>query len=315
MDLSQVDLIANGIIQGISFPLDWIAIQAITYIGHPIFWFIVLAWIYWNGSKKQCYWLVNLVAFSGIIVGFLKAIIAKPRPCQACGTNADYCDSSSSMPSGHATLATGMLGFFWLKIKKYFLGFALLSLLVMFSRIWLQQHFLSDVIVGGLIGLALGWIFFKLAESKKINLTKDKPTSVLIVANALFVLYLMLKFGELAWHAGIFLGFFAGFIQTLDLKEDLNKKSRLFYNICGFALVGFVAFPLLLTPDIQLFGWLKFLHAFIVGFLISMYPFVAIIFEGMKFGKKTIERKQISAKNKKRKSIKRKANRKNKRKR
>lgn len=114
-------------------------------------------------------------------VFILKNIFNIPRP-----TNAFYVEQSPSFPSGHAAIAIALYGFLFatiwqhdvakampskhekhhLKNKSLFL-LALLIILIGVSRLYLGVHYLSDVLVGYLIGFL--WLYFAL--SRKSNWT------------------------------------------------------------------------------------------------------------------------------------------------
>ncbi len=73
----------------------------------------------------------------------------------------------SSFPSGHTTtaFATATTIVLFQKTKSWQLPILLFAAMVGYSRIYLSQHFLGDVIVGAVIGTVFGvfcsWIIFK----------------------------------------------------------------------------------------------------------------------------------------------------------
>lgn len=115
--------------------------------------------------------LLIAVGGSAASVYFLKHIFYRARPL----TEALYLESSSSFPSGHATMAMALYGFiFWAvykfdhhKIKKIFLIFlGILIPLVGISRLYLGVHYLSDVLAGFAIGLFWLWLSHLIAKSE-----------------------------------------------------------------------------------------------------------------------------------------------------
>ena len=72
-----------------------------------------------------------------------------------------------SFPSGHTMTAFVLAGFMALTFRNTYwsVGFLLAAILVAVSRIYLNQHFLIDTLVGGSVGLFLAWIFHKLFRS------------------------------------------------------------------------------------------------------------------------------------------------------
>lgn len=80
--------------------------------------------------------------------------------------NFDY-HSDYSFPSGHATscfaIFTILAYHFEVKIS-YQLVFALLAISVAFSRVYLSQHFIQDIIAGSMIGYifsSISWIYLQ----------------------------------------------------------------------------------------------------------------------------------------------------------
>jgi membrane-associated phospholipid phosphatase len=74
--------------------------------------------------------------------------------------------SNSSFPSSHAANAAALalvLGMRWPRLSPVL---ALLAGLVAFSRVYLNRHFLSDVLMGAAIGVALSWLTVRWLRSR-----------------------------------------------------------------------------------------------------------------------------------------------------
>lgn len=69
--------------------------------------------------------------------------------------------SNSSFPSSHAANAAALALVFAARWKRLAIGFALLAALVAFSRMYLNRHFLSDVLAGAAIGVGLSWLVLR----------------------------------------------------------------------------------------------------------------------------------------------------------
>lgn len=83
----------------------------------------------------------------------------------------------NSFPSGHATQAFAILMclvFFSRRVEYKFLFF-IIALLAAFSRVYLSQHWLTDIAAGSLIGLTTSIIFYKLILSNNKFEKLNKP--------------------------------------------------------------------------------------------------------------------------------------------
>jgi len=74
----------------------------------------------------------------------------------------------NSMPSGHTVTVFCVFTFFALISERKLNGFLFFMIAVItgFSRIYLSQHFLSDVLTGSLIGVSFALIFYYIFEVK-----------------------------------------------------------------------------------------------------------------------------------------------------
>ena len=73
---------------------------------------------------------------------------------------------NSSFPSSHAANAAAIALVLALRWPRLSPAFALLAALVAFSRVYLNRHFLSDVLVGAAIGVALSWLTVRWLRSR-----------------------------------------------------------------------------------------------------------------------------------------------------
>ena len=111
--------------------------------------------------KKKLYeWILFFyvsVISAQAITYLIKILVNRPRPL-----NELLIQNNFSFPSGHATIAASMylfIAYYFYSQRKYkntkkliAISASLLVLCVGFSRIFLSVHYLSDVLVGYLIG-------------------------------------------------------------------------------------------------------------------------------------------------------------------
>jgi membrane-associated phospholipid phosphatase len=153
-----------------------------TNVGNGVF-AIILGLIYIFIVKRQEEGITIICSFllSGLIAQIIKHLISFPRPKSVFGINEQHYfitgieyAFNNSFPSGHSAtaFAAATVVVLTMKNKKWQLPILLLAILVGFSRIYLGQHFLLDVIVGALIGIisGLGCVnFLRKYQLKKLN--------------------------------------------------------------------------------------------------------------------------------------------------
>ena len=124
--------------------------------------FMVLFLIYKRWYNDLLFYIFS-VAGANIAFIVIKMVVQRVRP------NSEILSiATHSFPSGHATMATVMSLALYLILAKrvHSVGLALLLLIgcivwpviIAFSRVYLDVHWLSDVIAG--IGLGLFWVTF-----------------------------------------------------------------------------------------------------------------------------------------------------------
>lgn len=154
----------------------------------------------WKRNKMTLFFAMCELT-GGTILQILKHTISNPRPVSVFE---DYPDlvlplvqgvdmhHSNSFPSGHAstffmfcTCSVIVLAYFFsrkdaLKTLRNQILFdvALVALLVLaaigaYSRVYLSQHFLSDVCVGSIIGFTTPFLMFWLCRNKVLKLKKE----------------------------------------------------------------------------------------------------------------------------------------------
>jgi undecaprenyl-diphosphatase len=98
------------------------------------------------------------IFFTAVTVLALKFLIKRPRPEGEWGKVYRSSDPHS-FPSGHAARMF-MLTVIMLLTGYWFIGLIMLvwALLVVISRVGLGVHYFSDVVVGGLIGVVMGFL-------------------------------------------------------------------------------------------------------------------------------------------------------------
>jgi undecaprenyl-diphosphatase len=109
-----------------------------------------------------------MVAFSDQLTVFIKNATERLRPCSDPTINIrDVLNRKSfSFVSGHATTSSAVSLLMFLTLKKYYkytILFFIWPLLFAYSRIYVGVHFPGDVIIGAMLGLTIGFVFYQIS--------------------------------------------------------------------------------------------------------------------------------------------------------
>jgi membrane-associated phospholipid phosphatase len=147
-----------------------------TFMGDGIFAVCLIALMFFYFKRKQSgFALLYSFLISGLAAQLIKNLVNSPRPKLyfEAGTYLNFVDGvtltgSSSFPSGHTATAFAIATVLVLmmKNKDWQIFILMAALLVGYSRIYLAQHFLLDVIVGALLGTISGIVSFYLAQNR-----------------------------------------------------------------------------------------------------------------------------------------------------
>jgi membrane-associated phospholipid phosphatase len=147
-----------------------------TFMGDGIFALCLIALLFYFKKKKQGFAILYSFLISGIAVQVIKNLVNAPRPKLffEAGQYLHFIDgvslaNNSSFPSGHTATAFGIATVLvlLLKNKTWQPHILIAAVLVGYSRIYLAQHFLLDVMIGAVIGTVSGISAFYLATNSK----------------------------------------------------------------------------------------------------------------------------------------------------
>lgn len=98
----------------------------------------------------------------------LKHLFARPRPCVAFPDAGFYpCPSGFSFPSGHSISSFAAAGvLFFRKTAGRWFAVAL-AVLIAFSRMYLNVHYGTDVLAGGMLGVGAAYLTVRWHDMKK----------------------------------------------------------------------------------------------------------------------------------------------------
>jgi membrane-associated phospholipid phosphatase len=147
-----------------------------TFLGDGIFASCLILFFFYRQRKQQAFALLVSFLISGIAVQVIKNFVSAPRPKIFFETgqylyfiNGVSHGGLSSFPSGHTATAFAIATVIVMIIesKKWQLLVLSAAVLVGYSRIYLAQHFLMDVITGALIGNISGILSVYLIKQVK----------------------------------------------------------------------------------------------------------------------------------------------------
>jgi len=170
-----------------SFHPFWLNVFFInyTFMGDGIFAIgLIAVMAFYFKKKKEAIALLYAFIFSELMVQFIKNLVNAPRPRLFFepGQYLYFVDqvslaNNSSFPSGHTATAFAIATVFiiLIKNKKWQLPLLAAAVLVGYSRIYLAQHFLMDVLIGAVIGIASGLLAVSVSMNmKRIRLSFRK---------------------------------------------------------------------------------------------------------------------------------------------
>ncbi|MGM0495693.1 MAG: phosphatase PAP2 family protein [Bacillota bacterium] len=287
--------------------------EIITLFGEELIIIGILGFIFWCINKEIGKRLAITVFISLGINALLKVIIMRTRPflVDSSITNLRPETSGSySMPSGHTqSTSTVFFGLFYFFKKKYLLYFAItITILVGLSRMYIGVHYLTDVLVGGLLGLALVYLV-----NHFLNKTKNPIKFyylIAVIGILVFIIFTIIHVFRSNTSSGFIaeefyfnieniakmIGALVGFIIGVSLENkyiNFNNHNVIYKNIIRFVLgigVVFIArillkevFLLIVNPDqltdeiflsilAVIFDFLRYTIMVLVG--IGLYPYL-----------------------------------------
>jgi membrane-associated phospholipid phosphatase len=170
---------ANGFLLLHPFHATWLDnfFIVFTCIGDGWLSVIVILLLFVLKKSKTALLLLFAFVLSGLLSAALKNVFCLPRPKLFFEINSisfhHFIDgvtlsNNSSFPSGHTTSAFAMATVFALMQNKKYVHLLLVSLAILagYSRIYLGQHFLQDVIAGSFLGIGCAMLGYYLIHKR-----------------------------------------------------------------------------------------------------------------------------------------------------
>ncbi|MCH3969716.1 MAG: phosphatase PAP2 family protein [Prevotella sp.] len=139
-----------------------------TYMGNGLFVLLVVVILAILKRRKIAWTILASFCLSGIVCVLLKRIFNEPRPVSCfsdpravLGVVGIHLNRSHGFPSGHTTSAFSVASVIVLSVRrKRWIGLLcfFLACFVGYSRIYLGQHFVGDILVGSVLGGIGGYV-------------------------------------------------------------------------------------------------------------------------------------------------------------
>ncbi|MHA2181251.1 MAG: phosphatase PAP2 family protein [Promethearchaeota archaeon] len=299
VNLNEAFYVSNNTVQSI--------FKAITYLGEPVVFIIIVAILFLVYSKTYAKTLAFSLLFSYYLNGVLKEVFQDPRPVTNIpGSDHGFIEPDYGFPSGHAQTAVsfwGHVGYEFKNKREYKniqvvpMIMSILIFLIAISRIIIGVHDLQDIIGGLLLGIGFLLLFIYIEPYLTEQFNKINFLAKLIITALIGIfLFLLGTFlfpsaglglvtppllykddGVFAQVGGAVLGFGVGYLlEQKYVKYDpapLSTKKKLTNLIIGIIilLVVFVPFEYLIEIDSVVYRFFRYaLPTFILAYLVPL---------------------------------------------
>lgn len=132
----------------------------------------LLAILLYYKKDKNVFSFISAFVVLYIVSEVLKFLVAQPRPC----AGLPGCEAGYGFPSSHATTLTGPY-LFLVQYKYLRFLYPVWLVLVLFGRLYLDQHTLIQVGAGVIVSLVIGYVIYRYRD--RVNGLALKALSIL----------------------------------------------------------------------------------------------------------------------------------------
>ena len=239
--VNQAELVVNLFLQSFGSILQSF-MSIITELGGQVFYILFMPTIYWCVDAWAGLRIGVMLLSSAAFNSFFKVLLKGPRPYWISDKIVPGGhESSFGIPSGHTMNSTAIWGQSALETKnrKASLAAGVMVLLIAVSRLVLGVHFLSDVLLGLLLGLLLLLVFNKVQKPIGAWLDKQSLKNQILLAffSSLFLIGLSAMVIALSsdWQMPAEWAARAGEVDPLSLEGALTSGGLWFGMLGGFA--------------------------------------------------------------------------------
>ncbi len=265
------DIGVNEALQRLSSPFFDFLNKAFSFLGTEYVLLAAALIIYWCFDKRYGYRFACVFFVGHTLSEVIKVLVARPRPYTYDSVRSIGEETHGwSFPSGHSHSIANLSAQLSDKTRKvyvYIIG-GVATLLVMFSRVYLGQHFITDVLAGCAVGVLIGLFFGRLFDL----MGEKEDLFAYIAAPLCFIVALVLYFTGVAGKnmlvaLGTFCAFTSGYVfeknfVRYDVHSDKIWK-HIVKVVAGLAVAMGLRFVLKLIPIPSMFVS-EFVRYFIV---------------------------------------------------
>jgi len=164
LPLGQLDDTVQREIQGLRRPVLERPMHTISNLGKPVVVFgVLLAIAIFDGAHGVLTARTALLALAptNLVVETLKRAVNRTRP------DGEHKRSNASFPSSHSANAFALAWVLARRWKRLAPLFWISASTVAISRLYLNRHYLSDVVVGALIGILSAWLVMRWMKGRR----------------------------------------------------------------------------------------------------------------------------------------------------
>ena len=215
-----MEIAINQALQTMANPFLTGLMLVLTEFGADLLFIAVAVLLYWCVNKRYAFQFLTVYFAGQACVEVIKTTVARPRPFTHEGVlSIGDKTHGFSFPSGHSHSIANISTQLSIKTKKWYVILigAFMTLTVMFTRIYLGQHFLTDTLVGMAIGVGVAFLVTYL-----FKFVGDKEEVIgYILAPIAIVLTLVFAFTGIA-NKGMMVMF--GTVSAFTISYALEKK-------------------------------------------------------------------------------------------
>lgn len=164
-----IDAVVVELVVELRHPLLTKVMNSVTGLGSAAAGVVFLGLFYLANWRREFELTLIALLLSGLLVGSLMIAVQRPfPPAPICLTGGSGM-APHSFPSGHAAAVTVYAMVAYRSEILPFVITTVFAVLISFSRIYLGTHYLSDTVVGVLIGIGTVLVAVQILESERFQ--------------------------------------------------------------------------------------------------------------------------------------------------